>query len=403
MPRSNSVLPSRLGRDASRLVALSLALHSSGSRVEDTYWEAELSLLINRLLENGDDQAIEAALDHLSQQHLGGYEVLMEQAETLSESCVIEKDGVNFDVLLILAPLVAWTRYSIPANNIAPKTVKTLSDCLKKHILATDVQLALMPKLASLDQMPRSFSETWQWLHSLGAQCLGLEAKEITLNSTPEAFNMLADTRYLVAAVAVKQRKPIFHWQQEPGELGEGRLSAREKWAADTQTTFAQMIPGCGFEILVPDAYYVSNREADRQVRPLSVKAAVTWLCGALNLEPKQLRAIVAGCGEDRPEEYRIGFTQRNQNEVIYGCLWPMYGREDDQNVLEPEAPPRDTAQEIVALIKTCGITDVRCLPNLLALDFCDDCGAPYFPNPAGELVHAELPEDAETAPSHFH
>jgi hypothetical protein len=28
-------------------------------------------------------------------------------------------------------------------------------------------------------------------------------------------------------------------------------------------------------------------------------------------------------------------------------------------------------------------------------MEFCDDCGAPLFPNPEAELVHAEMPEQA--------
>jgi uncharacterized protein YuzB (UPF0349 family) len=37
-------------------------------------------------------------------------------------------------------------------------------------------------------------------------------------------------------------------------------------------------------------------------------------------------------------------------------------------------------------------------------LEYCDDCGAPLYPNPDGEPVHAELPEEqAEAAPRHLH
>ena len=86
----------RLSRDASRLVALSLALHSSGSRVEDYYWETELATILLKLMRVKNDAVIDAALDHLSQTHLGGYEVLIEQAETLSESCVLTQDGKRY-------------------------------------------------------------------------------------------------------------------------------------------------------------------------------------------------------------------------------------------------------------------------------------------------------------------
>jgi len=403
MARSSSTALSHLSREASRLVALSRALHSSGSRVEDRYWETELGTLITKMLRAGNEAAIDAALEHMSETHLGGYEVLIEQAETLSESCVIEVDGKRQDVLLLVAPLVAWTRYSIPAATIPAASLQILGEQLKAHVLAKGTKIALLPQLASLDQMPRTFCETWSWLQKLGAIALGTGSEMPSLNSEPESFNMLADTRYLVAAVVVPEGKRIFHWQDEPGELGQARLACLAKWTAHTQDTFSGLLAGCGFELLVPDAYYVSNREADRKVRPLSVKAAVSWLGGALNLETNQLRAIIAGCGEKRIDEYRIGFTQKNQSEVIYGCLWPMYGREDDHELLEDEAPLVDTPDEIAALLKECGLTDIRRLPGVLPPEVCEDCGAPFFPNPSGEMVHAELPEDAETAPTHFH
>jgi len=393
----------RLTRDASRLVALALALHSSGSRVEDYYWETELATILLKLMRAKNDTAIDAALDHLSQTHLGGYEVLIEQAETLSESCVLTQDGQRYDVLLLVAPLVAWTRYSIPACEVPTAPAQALREHLQAHVLAQDTQIALFPHLTSLDQMPRTFCETWEWLQKLGLAAIGASYTAPTLNSEPEAFNMLADTRYLVAAVAVPEGKPLFRWQEEPGELGQAREGCLEKWAADTKSIFSALLPGCGFEILTPDAYYVSNRDADRCVRPLSVKAAVSWLGAALNIEAAQLRAVVAACGERRVDEYRIGFTQKNQNEVVYGCLWPLYGREDDEPLLDHEPPPIETIEEIAALLKECGVNDIRRLPGILTPEFCEDCGAPYFPNPNGEMVHAELPADAETAPAHFH
>ena len=404
MARPRSTPPStRLTRDASRLVALSLALHSSGSRLEDRYWEGELATVLLKLMRAKNDVAIDAALDHLSSTHLGGYEVLIEQAETLSESCILEKGGNRYDVLLLVAPLVAWTRYSIPACEIASEAAQALREQLQAHVLATDTQVALLPHLASLDQMPRTFCETWDWLQKLGHLALGSTYTAPTLNSEPEAFNMLADTRYLVAAVAVPEGHALFRWQQEPGELGEGRHICLERWSEHSKALFTQFLPGCGFEILTPDAYYVSNREADRRVRPLSVKAAVSWLGAALNIDASQLRAVVAGCGERRADEYRIGFTQKNHNEVVYGCLWPLYGPEDELPLLPNEPAPLETIEEIAVLLKECGVNDIRRLPGILAPEFCEDCGAPYFPNPSGEMVHAELPEDAETAPAHFH
>lgn len=402
MPRTRSASPTRLTRDAAKIVSLALALHSSGSRVEDTYWENQLAAALTKLMRAGSDPVIDSALDHLSKTNVGGYEVLVEQCETLSESCVLEKDAAAFDVLLVVAPLVAWTRYSIPTTSLTKKDVDMLTEQLHAHVLAKGTEIALLPKLASLDQMPRTFSETWQWMHRLGCQAIGLSSMRPDLNREPEWVNMLADTRYLVMAVAAPTGHPLFRWQEEPGELGEGRAACLERWSLNTQGLFNRLLPGCGLEVLIPDAFYVSNREADRRVRPLSLKAAVAWLGGALSLEPRALRAVIAGCGEQQVDEYRIGFTQKNENDVIYGCLWPLYGREEDiGDPADPHQP--NTEEQIISVLKECGLQDIRKLPGLLTPECCDDCGAPFFPNPLGELVHAELPEDAETAPQQFH
>jgi hypothetical protein len=36
-------------------------------------------------------------------------------------------------------------------------------------------------------------------------------------------------------------------------------------------------------------------------------------------------------------------------------------------------------------------------------VDYCDVCGAPYFPNPLGEMQHPEIPDEADLNPVHFH
>lgn len=399
MPRSRSHTSTRLTRDASRLVSLALALNSSGSRVEDLFWEEQLKVSIPKLLRGGHDAPLEAALDHLAQTQPGAYEVLVEQAETLTECALIEKNGVQYDVLLIVAPMVAWTRYAIPTGPIGASALQALTAQLHGHVLAQGARLTLMPALVSIDQMPRTFSETWHWLQRLGGQALGAETVKPAMNEEAETANMLADTRYIVGAVAVPQGAPIFRWQENLGDAGATREACLAQWVAQAQPTLATLLPGCGFECLLPDAYYVSNREADRQVRPLALRAAVSWLEGAVNLEPARLRAVVAGCGEGRVDEYRVSFTARSSNDVIYGCVWPLYGREDEAG----DEDRADPVEEIAALLKELGVNELRRIPGVLPAEYCEDCGTPYFPNPLGEMVHAELPDDAESAPAKFH
>ncbi|OZI39772.1 hypothetical protein CEK29_16515 [Bordetella genomosp. 5] len=403
MARSRSQTPSRLNRDATRLVALAQALNRSGSRVEDLFWEAQLANAVPKLLRAGNDAPLEAALDHLAQHDIGAYEVLIEQAETLSESTAIEKNGVRHDVMLLVAPIAAWTRYTIPTGPISASAQEALLAQLHGHVLASNARVALLPHLVSIDQMPRTFSETWQWLQRLGSHALGAETAKPVINTAVETANMLADTRYVVAAVAVPEHGAFFRWQEHFDEPGNTREACLAQWVEQAQPTFATLLPGCGLDLLLPDAYYVSNREADRRVRPLSLRAAVSWLESAVNLEPSQLRAVIAGCGEAQIDEYRVGFTARNSNDVYYGCVWPVYGREDEPAPGEEDEGVPDAMDQIAALLKEYGVSDVRRIPGVLPPEYCEDCGAPHFPNPLGELVHAELPEDAETAPTQFH
>jgi hypothetical protein len=56
-----------------------------------------------------------------------------------------------------------------------------------------------------------------------------------------------------------------------------------------------------------------------------------------------------------------------------------------------------------VALLKETGITDIRRHAGRFEPEYCDDCGVPLYADPLGEIVHAEMPEDAEPAQPHFH
>jgi hypothetical protein len=155
-------------------------------------------------------------------------------------------------------------------------------------------------------------------------------------------------------------------------------------------------------EYLQPDAYYTNSREADRRIRPLALKAAVTWLQTAARLPGDELRAVIAACGDTVVEEFRIGFSTRTSNEVVYGCIWPVLSKEEAA-ADDMDAGHIDVPDEISALLKDLGVGDVRRLPGIYPLEFCDDCGAPHFPNPLGEMLHPELPEETDLTPAHFH
>jgi uncharacterized protein YuzB (UPF0349 family) len=47
-------------------------------------------------------------------------------------------------------------------------------------------------------------------------------------------------------------------------------------------------------------------------------------------------------------------------------------------------------------VLREAGVKDVIFLDHHFPLEFCDDCGAPLYPNAEGELVHAEMPEQPQ-------
>src|SRR6188508_294867 len=159
MARPRAKSPPRLTRDAERLIALANGLNASGSLTEDHFWEAQMSALVARLLEHGNDAPIDGALDHLYQNNLGAYDTLIELVENESESVAVMQGDRAWQALLIAAPIVAWSKYSIPSGTIAPEEADILKVHLQAHVLAEGARLTLLPYLHSIDQLPRHYSE----------------------------------------------------------------------------------------------------------------------------------------------------------------------------------------------------------------------------------------------------
>ena len=395
MPRSRAKSPPRLTRDAERLIALANGLNASGSVTEDRYWEGEMSTLAARLLENGNDAPIDGALDHLYQTNLGAYDTLIELVENESESVVTMQGDRAWQSLLIAAPIVAWSKYSIPWGPVPPGEADILKVQLQAHVLADGARLALVPYLYSIDQLPRHYSELRRLAARMGEAAVTGEMPRLDYSRLPETAHLLADTRFLVAAVAVPRASALFRWQEDASGHA-GRTRCLEQWIAQARPTLSKLLPGCVFECLLPDAYYVNCRESDRRVRPFGIRAASAFLENALAAKPADLQAVVAGFGDERIDEYRVAFSLIGDSDVAHGVVWPLYGREDEN----ARPGPLD---EVMAQLAEVGVTEVKKLAATFTPEYCEDCGAPLFANAEGEIVHAELPEEADTQAAHFH
>lgn len=392
----------RLTRDAKRLVSFGQALARSGSRLEDVYWEDELARLITKMLTGRKSKTLESVLDFLVQDDINVYEILVEQAETCSESLVLKRQDEEFDILLVSAPIVAWTRYRLPEGRLTTEQKNALQDALAELIAADGAQIAMLPGLITFDQMPQSFQETRLWTQRLGALALGVSNEACPVREPADTEGMLADARFAVAAIAVPKGQPVFRWQHPETPALESREQAQQLWSSRVGELLATLFTGCQTEVILPDAFYTTNREADRRIRPMALRAAVTWLQTAANMPGNELRAAIAACGNNGVEEFRIGFTPRVSNDVIYGCVWPVLSKEEA--VIDAvESSQIDVPESIAALLKELGVSEVRRLPGIQTPEYCEDCGAPFFPNFVGEMLHPELPEETDLEPVHFH
>lgn len=392
----------RLTRDAKRLITLGQALARSGSRLEDVYWEEQLATLITKMLSGRKSKTLESVLDYLVAQDIAVYEILVEQAETCSESLTLAHQGKEYDVLLVSAPIVAWTRYRLPEGHLTKSQHEALHRALGETVAAEGAHIAMLPRLVSFDQLPQTFQETRQLAQRLGSLAVGSATEACPVPAPADTEGMLADARFAVAAIAVPKGEPVFRWQDADAPALEQRDQALQAWSEKASEQLSTLFTGCHTEILLPDAYYTTNREADRRIRPMALRAAVTWLQTAAKLPGSELRAAIAACGTTGVEEFRIGFTPRMSNDVIYGCVWPVLSKEEA--VMDAvESTQVDVPESVAALLKELGVTEVRRLPGLYPPEFCDDCGAPFFPNPLGEMMHPELPEETDMEPVQFH
>lgn len=415
MRRSLKNTARKFSADSQNLATLAQSLAISGSRLERRHWESFLDKSLEKLLGNNQQQAIDSALDHLFHTDPLAYDVLLDCVETVSSSCSQSYDGKTYKGLLLAVPIIAWTRYVIPSGQLSTAQMQPLFKLLREHILAQTTHAALAPALFSIDQLPQSYCDTFSLTRRMVDAALHKKTLQLP-SELPETAPFLADTRYLLIAVAAEINKPLLRWEEINSGINSqlSRRSVLEHWQTHAVPNMQLLLPGCGVDLLLPDSYYVACREADKAVRPISLKAAVHYLTHSLSVEANQLSAVIASVGDQanamRIDEYRISFSHSGNSDVYYGVVWPLYDEESADDDISLDAsrrpgipPPLSPMQQIVATLRESGITKIQNAETIFSPEFCDDCGAPLFCDPSEEMVHAEMPEDIGENSGHLH
>ena len=387
MKRNRLSSRKRISADATELGRLATGLAESGGKLEDAFWEKELAELVDKLLHDGAEDDLNASLDRLFDSHAAAHDCLADAIESRAESCILTHLGQDFDILLFNVPLLAWSRFSIPAGTIPKNTLQTLKVHLGAHVFSAGAQIALADYLYSPDQLPRSFVDTWQLMRDLGSAALGNSALKLDVSVLPETNQFLSDTRYLIGTIAVPKGMPLFRWNEAENCT---RETALKEWVKQGGPCLEPLLTGCAFQTLLADAYHAACRTADMASRPYSLRASVAFLQTTLGKPAESLRAVIGGFHDKRLEEYRIGFGPRDEDTIFHGVIWPLLGAEDETT---------DVVSEIETLLRESGIKEILAHNQQFPFEFCDDCGAPLYPNVEGDTVHAELPEQSN-APS---
>lgn len=379
------------------LSRLASGLADSSSRIEDAFWENRLAAEIQRALRAGNDETLVTALDHLDNAHPEGHDELIYAIESAIECNVLTQthDGKNapYDVLLFAVPIVAWSRFSIPTGKLDTPLLNNLRVHLEAHVLAKEARLSLADCVFSPEQLPHGYHKMHALAAGLWAAAMAGEHRivPITPLSIDEDDQPLSDSRYLLGAVAVPSGQPMFRWQEADGTK-EAALGA---WQAQASECLRGYFQGCAFELLLPDGFFSAWRMADRVGRAYALRASVDFLQSEAGIAARDLRAVIASFQDGWMQEYRVSFTRTDQNNVLFGVVWPLMEEEE-------EAQSAIKAQ-IESTLHACGVSNIVLLKGDFPLDFCDDCDAPLFADPEGKIVHAELPEAGDEIPRHLH
>jgi len=392
MRRNRFISRARHQADADTLAKLAKRLSESGSRIEDRLWERRLVELINDRLSRGFGDAIEAALEELGTEHPRAYDDLADLAESCAESTTVEIDGKPHDALLLAIPILAWSRYRLPATLLSATMVENIATQLQGHLAARGARCAVADFIFSIDQLPESLGEVRDVAESMFGAAAQDGRLKIDAKALREPIAMLADARYLLAAIVVPQGSPLYHWQQT-GVDPESKLTAIQAFLDQMENVVAPIMTGCKFRPLAPNAFHASLRHGDRELREFSLEAAVSYLKLSFELSPSVLQATLAPYEEKRERaapEIRIGISRAGEDDlVIEGVVWPLLGDDEERSL-----------EEIEAALRRIGVVRLVTHPHRFPMEFCDDCGAPMFPNAAGHSVHTESPDGGDLQPA---
>lgn len=373
--------PETLTEESRELLNLAYRASDSTSNVEDRLVAEKIEALCSALLSRGIDSDIEAALSLLKAEEGTQYDDLLALAEGCAEYYA-DKDGAH---LLVLIPVLAWSRYKIAFGKMPQEVSCEIAKLYKSHFASPKAHVSIGNSLIAAEHIPERLTEVRSLLSRLVKPKKDASVVDISYLLTADPTDEFSDVRYVALGVSAETATDLFDaFSSERIEFARKLMD----FSLKARAVLREFMTGSMLEVQAPAAFFTAWRQAVASERLFSLKALVKYVC-IEKIRPEKLIATTAifsnlsenNAAEPQPE-VRIGISFTfDANRIVAGVVWPCEPAE-----LEIA---QGFAKEVLTLE---GIKTVVAHDQLFPLEWCEQCGAPLYANPEGNVTHVEKP-----------
>lgn len=396
MAKPLKTTPTRLNKTTKKLLLeISTRAEFAESEYEQEYQRGHMRRLLGNILDTPSNPPIEDWLLDMGIGDTRSAEITNLVTDVSQRIQTIE-DNKCIEHVLLSIPLLISSRYRIPPAQPTPAILKQVLDGLRDIVVTPGTRLVLTPA-------PRSAAIGFWLLRDSRALLRTLMAETDTIagphtkpEQIPDDLHLLADHQHWFVLASNESHVPILRAYDDAANALKQR---RQRWAQYMEPIIKSMYVGCTGQALLPGTAEESEREAHDEIQPIGVQATVEWLTEALGVSASVLTATIAPFDIGGSVEYRIGYSLDDEPHAIHGSVWQRaFDIEDLGHLAE-----NPVVEELTTILQDSGITLVNMLVTLFDDMHCEECYAPLFPGPDGNLHHTRMPDNLLDTPLHLH
>lgn len=362
---------------ADTLVEHAEAIQETDCDLEDLLHYNVLKELCNRELDRLEDSQIEAALAELKNEEGPAYEALL----AVAEECAQTKSDTNIVHKLLLIPIMAWSRYEIVFGAVNNEPLRKIAELYRDTFSKEIRSVHIANLLFSPNDLPEKLCDVRKLLITLTESETTVvdTVNFLGTDHTPE----FSDVRYIALAVAENNTLP-----QEPfNRIEHARKHMR--FSMGVKKLIQTTLRGSIFTVNCVSGFFRAWRSSEAAMRVYSLQALISFVRTMGYGPSEQILTLAyfdrAVQSQSEPNiEIRIAVsTRENPDRVIAGIVWPVNDEEcESQLTLATD------------ILTNQNIRRIRTLDTRFTMEWCEECGAPMYANPKGEIVHIEAAEN---------